>query len=107
MQMNPYLPDSKPNFWLSCLTVNGDCVVTPERILEVLDQWNIEARPIWKPMHLQPLFADRDFIRAEAVAVDEDIFRRGLCLPSDIKMTRREQELVMDVIRSCFEEQYV
>lgn len=107
VQMNPYLPDSKPNFWLSCLTVNGDCVVTPERILEVLDQWNIEARPIWKPMHLQPLFADRDFIRAEAVAVDEDIFRRGLCLPSDIKMTRREQELVMDVIRSCFEEQYV
>ena len=102
VQMNPYLPDSKPNFWLSCLTVNRDCTVTPQRLLEKLDEWNIEARPIWKPMHLQPLFADRDFIRVENDAVDEDIFRRGLCLPSDIKMTGREQNLVMDIIRSCF-----
>lgn len=102
--MNPYLADSRPNFWLSCFTVNEGCGVAPMHILRVLEQHNIESRPIWKPMHMQPLFRDHDFITAGGPAVDEDIFARGLCLPSDIKMTPREQDFVIEVIRSCFEE---
>lgn len=100
--MNPYLEDTSPNFWLSCMTVNEGCEVSPIHIIDVLNDHGIEARPIWKPMHQQPLFAGYDFITVEDQPVDADIFARGLCLPSDIKMTREEQDYVVDVIRSCF-----
>ena len=100
--MNPYLPDSRPNFWLSCLTINEGSSVDPLTVIETLGAHNVEARPIWKPMHMQPVFRDCDFVTAKERPVDEDIFARGLCLPSDIKMTEEEQEYVMDVIRSCF-----
>ncbi len=100
--MNPYLPDSKPNFWLSCMTVNEGVDVDPMDIIRKLAECNVEARPIWKPMHMQPVFDGHDFITAEDRPVNEDIFARGLCLPSDIKMTEEEQDYVMDVIRSCF-----
>ncbi len=100
--MNPYLSDMKPNFWLSCMTVDNDCSVDPMRIMAVLAEHNIEARPIWKPMHMQPVFEGYDFISVSDTPVNEDIFRRGLCLPSDIKMTAEEQQYVIDIIKSCF-----
>lgn len=100
--MNPYLEDTVPNFWLSCLLMDENCPVQPLALMEALAQNNIEARPIWKPMHMQPVFAGHDFITVAEKPVNEDIFRRGLCLPSDIKMTEAEQDRVVDVIRKCF-----
>lgn len=121
VQMNPYLSDTEPNFWLSCLLVDKDAMTEqirsdhdsrytkesgkscPDEIREVLASYNIETRPIWKPMHLQPIYADHDFITAaDGVCVDEDIFNRGLCLPSDIKMTVEEQDAVIEIIRGLF-----
>lgn len=121
VQMNPYLSDTDPNFWLSCLLVDKDAMTEqirsdhdsrytkesgkscPDEIREVLASYNIETRPIWKPMHLQPIYADHDFITAaDGICVDEDIFNRGLCLPSDIKMTVEEQDAVIEIIRSLF-----
>lgn len=102
VSMNPYLPDTRPNFWLSCMLMDADCKVDPMTVLEKLDAANIEARPVWKPMHLQPVFRGRDFICAEDKPVDEDLFKRGLCLPSDIKMTEEEQMRVVEVVKSCF-----
>ncbi len=121
VQMNPYLSDTEPNFWLSCLLVDEDAMTEqirsdhdsrytkesgkscPDEIREVLASYNIETRPIWKPMHLQPIYADHDFITAaDGICVDEDIFNRGLCLPSDIKMTVEEQDAVIEIIRSLF-----
>lgn len=121
VQMNPYLSDTEPNFWLSCLLVDKDAMTEqirsdhdsrytkesgkscPDEIRDVLASYNIETRPIWKPMHLQPIYADHDFITAaDGVCVDEDIFNRGLCLPSDIKMTVEEQDAVIEIIRGLF-----
>lgn len=101
VKMNPYLAESHPNFWLSCLTIDSDCKVNPERIRLALEVENIESRPIWKPMHLQPVFAGCDYISGVA-SVSENIFARGLCLPSDVKMTEAEQMQVIEIIRSCF-----
>lgn len=100
--MNPYLADTLPNFWLSCITINGDCKVKFMDIYNKLNEFNIESRPVWKPMHMQPVFKGHDFITVEQKAVDEDIFSRGLCLPSDIKMTEAQQDYVIKVIKSCF-----
>ena len=100
--MNPYLADTKPNFWLSCLLIDEGCNVDAMELMKRLADHNVEARPIWKPMHMQPVFAGYDFITAGDTAVNEDIFKRGLCLPSDIKMTEEEQDYVIDIIRSAF-----
>lgn len=121
VQMNPYLTDTDPNFWLSCLLVDGDAMTEqirsdhdsrytkesgkscPDEIREALASYNIETRPIWKPMHLQPIYQNHDFITAEdGSCADEDIFERGLCLPSDIKMTPEEQDAVIEIIREVF-----
>ena len=102
--MNPYLDCTEPNFWLSCVLFDEGCGVNAMDILNKLNEGNAEARPIWKPMHMQPLYADNDFIYVEDTPVNEDIFARGLCLPSDIKMTEAEQDYIIDIIRSCFEE---
>lgn len=100
--MNPYLPCSEPNFWLSCMTIDPTkSSVKPTAVMAVLAEENIEARPIWKPMHLQPVFADRDFISVNGDS-GKDIFERGLCLPSDIKMTAKEQNYVIELIRGIF-----
>ena len=101
VKMNPYLPDSHPNFWLSCVTINPDSQVTPEQLRLALETENIESRPIWKPMHLQPVFAGNDFVTT-GDQVGEDIFARGLCLPSDIKMTEEQQKRVVSIIRRTF-----
>ncbi len=100
--MNPYLEDTVPNFWLSCMLIDKDCTVNPIDIMNKLNDANVEARPIWKPMHMQPVFKDNDFISAEEASVGEEIFTRGLCLPSDIKMTAEEQEKVIEIIKEMF-----
>lgn len=100
--MNPYLDNTKPNFWLSCLLIDEGCQVAPMDILNRLNEANVESRPIWKPMHMQPVFRGHDVVSAADKSVGEDVFARGLCLPSDIKMTEEEQQYVIDAIRSCF-----
>ena len=137
--MNPYDPsEAEPNFWLSCLLIdesamckqvrsdNETCYISesgktcPDEILEKLAQYNAEGRPIWKPMHLQPVYAECDFFTAEGlytsekncnigvgentqpVGVGEDIFNRGLCLPSDIKNTAEDMERIIEIVSSQF-----
>ncbi len=101
VKMNPYLKCSRPNFWLSCIMIDKETKVKPEIIRLALEKENIESRPIWKPMHLQPVFAKNDFISVDG-DVGGDIFKSGLCLPSDIKMTVEQQDETVDIIRSCF-----
>ena len=100
MSMNPYLPYTKPNFWLSCLLMDESIKIKPEELCARLAEYNVEARPIWKPMHLQPVFKNNDFIAAEdGMDVGADIFKRGICLPSDIKMTAEVQDIVIAMIK--------
>ncbi len=122
VSMNPYIEDEmEPNFWLSCLLIDkeamcrqerGACAASyvsekgktcPTEILETLAAQNIEGRPIWKPMHMQPIYKKFPFVSLSGADAGVDIFTRGLCLPSDIKMTADEQEKVIKIVRSCFE----
>jgi dTDP-4-amino-4,6-dideoxygalactose transaminase len=100
LSMNPYLENTVPNFWLSCILLNKDVEITPLELMEKLREQNIETRPLWKPMHMQPVFKDNDFITAGDTPVNEELFLRGLCLPSDIKMTASEQQTVIDAVKS-------
>ncbi len=102
VKMNPYLDYMEPNFWLSCMLIDEGCNVQFMDIVNALEKENIEARPIWKPMHMHPLFEGYDFISVNENSVSEDIFSRGVCLPSDIKMTEEEQEKVISIIKSLF-----
>ena len=128
--------NSEPNFWLSCLIIDKEAMCRqvrsenqslyipekgkscPTEILETLASFNAEGRPIWKPMHMQPIYRMNAFVtasgngrgqtnayidRGEASDVGADIFARGLCLPSDNKMTPAEQDIIIELIRSCFE----
>lgn len=133
--MNPIPSDCEPNYWLSCLLIDKDAMCQqvrgeqdalyipehgkscPTEILEAITSINAEGRPIWKPMHAQPIYRLNPFItrdgdgRARTNAyisggvedVGMDIFARGLCLPSDNKMTEDEQENIIQVVRACFE----
>jgi len=101
ISMNPYLSDTDPNFWLSCMLIDKGVNVSPISVLEKLNELNVETRPIWKPMHMQPLYSANDFVTA-GDNVGEDVFSRGLCLPSDIKMKAEEQDFVIKAIKSCF-----
>ena len=143
VQMNPYDSEvSEPNFWLSCLLIDCEAMCRqvrgeqealyvgeagkscPTEILETLAAYNAEGRPIWKPMHMQPIYRMNPFVTREGngraktnayisggslgkdgkpLDVGMDIFQRGLCLPSDNKMTEAEQEKVIEIIRGCFE----
>lgn len=118
VQMNPYdAANSVPNFWLSCMIIDestigeGSGKATPAKILQSLMDINAEGRPIWKPMHMQPLYQGHAFVTASGVAVSgsdvrdvgADIFARGLCLPSDNKMTPDQQDAIIAAIRECFE----
>ena len=134
--MNPYdEANSEPNFWLSCLLIDKDamckqvrsdsevCYVKeagkscPTEILETLAKYNAEGRPIWKPMHMQPLYRMNPFITADGSGrcrtnayidtgrvtdVGADLFHRGLCLPSDNKMTPEEQDVIIEIVKRCF-----
>ena len=127
VQMNPYdAANSVPNFWLSCMIIDGCAVgegrgkATPAKILESLADMNAEGRPIWKPMHMQPLYRGHAFVTAAGAfagkegdrafsgeegadtSVGADIFARGLCLPSDNKMTPDQQDAIISAIRECF-----
>ena len=141
--MNPYDEDSsEPNFWLSCLLIEPEAMckqvrgeqealyipetgkTCPTEILEILARYNAEGRPIWKPMHMQPIYRMNGFVTREGngraktnayiaggavgkdgrpLDVGMDLFHRGLCLPSDNKMTEEEQKTVIEIVRSCFE----
>lgn len=104
ISMNPMNPDGDANNWLSCITLKEGCRVTPTAVMDALEAENIESRPIWKPMNLQPVFADCDFFNhnADGISVGEDIFNRGLCLPSDIKNTDADMERIIGIIRGLF-----
>ena len=136
VSMNPYIEDiMEPNFWLSCLLIDEDAMCEqvrsdskalyiktkgkscPTEILEKLSEYNAEGRPIWKPMHMQPIYHANPFVTAngdgrcltnayissdEKTSVGEDIFTRGLCLPSDNKMTVEEQDAIIELIKGCF-----
>lgn len=135
VSMNPYDElNSEPNFWLSCMLIDKSAMckqvrsdknslyikekgkTCPTEILETLASFNAEGRPIWKPMHAQPVYMNNPFItengtgraRTNAYIAGEtedigmDIFGRGLCLPSDNKMTEKEQEKVIEIVKSCF-----
>lgn len=143
VSMNPYdEKSSEPNFWLSCMIIDkeamckqvrSDCEALyisesgkscPTEILQTLAKYNAEGRPIWKPMHMQPIYRMNEFITREGsgraktnayisggtlgkdgnpLDVGMDIFHRGLCLPSDNKMTVEEQNEIIEIIKSCFE----
>lgn len=105
IKMQPIPKNTKPNHWLSVMTIDKDSKVKPLNIMETLEKENIDSRPVWKPMHLQPVFKGYDFITAknDGTSVSEDLFNRGVCLPSDTKMTEEEQERVIDIIKKCFE----
>ena len=118
--MNPYDESvCEPNFWLSCMLIDKQAMckqmrgdlqaqfvkeegkTCPTEILQTLEKYNVEGRPIWKPMHMQPIYRENAFVSAGG-DVGADIFERGLCLPSDIKMTAEEQDVVIQMIKSCF-----
>lgn len=102
--MAPVLDGCKPNFWLSVLTIDEGCDVTPDDVLAVLTADNIEARRAWNPMHNQPIFSDADFISCkDGESVGNDIFRRGVCMPSGTGMTEEDLQRVADVFRTAFE----
>ena len=143
VSMNPYdVSNSEPNFWLSCLLIDsdfmcrqvrGECEALynpehgkscPTEILNVIGSINAEGRPIWKPMHMQPIYRRNDFVTREGSGraktntyvpggtvgkdgmpsdVGMDIFHRGLCLPSDIKMTPEQQEKIIEIVKACFD----
>lgn len=102
--MNPLNPEGEANYWLSCMTIAPEGPVTPNQVMDALQEENIESRPIWKPMHLQPVFEKYDFFNhnTEGISVGEDIFNRGLCLPSDIKNTDEDMELIIRIVRGLF-----
>ncbi len=135
VSMNPYDEErAQPNFWLSCLLIDEEAMCPqvrgeqealyrsqpgkscPTEILETLAQYNAEGRPIWKPMHLQPIYRMNGFvtrhgsgraqtnayIAGETVDVGADIFQRGLCLPSDNKLTPAQQERIIEIVKACF-----
>lgn len=102
IEMKPVPIDTKPNYWLSTMLLKEGSKVTPLNVMEALEKENIESRPIWKPMHMQPVFEKYDFIKVEDKPVSEDIFARGVCLPSDTKMTKEEQQEVIRIIKELF-----
>lgn len=143
LQMNPVdKENASPNYWLSCILINEEAMCKqvrseqeylyvsekgkscPHEILDTLFKYNAEGRPIWKPMHMQPIYRNHIFITREGdgraktnayiqggtlgkdgkpLDVGMDIFQRGLCLPSDNKMTPEQQDMIIEMIRSCFE----
>ena len=135
VRMNPYDAErSIPNFWLSCMLIDEGAMCEqirddqqalyrpepgkscPTEILETLAKFNAEGRPIWKPMHMQPIYRTNPFVTVEGngrgrtnayikdsgIDVGADIFRRGLCLPSDNKMTPEQQDVIIEIIHRCF-----
>ncbi|HBN84515.1 MAG TPA: aminotransferase DegT [Clostridiales bacterium] len=99
LEMMPVHPDSDPNYWLSCILLNGK--VSPTQIIKVLGENNIEARYTWKPMHMQPYFSEYEFV---GEGICEEIFNRGVCLPSDTKLTLDDLDRIVELIRSVWKQ---
>lgn len=105
IQMNPMNPKGDANNWLSGMAVAADSGVTPDMVMDVLEEkLNAECRPIWKPMHMQPVFEACDFFahNEDGTSVGEDVFARGLCLPSDIKNTDEDMEAIIRTVKELF-----
>ena len=103
IEMMPEKAEERSNRWLSTLTLKADSKVKPLDIIESLEKENIESRPVWKPMHLQPIFEKYDFIQVEnGISVGEDLFNRGVCLPSDTKNTPEIMEKITKIIKELF-----
>ena len=102
--MNPMNPEGDANCWLSGMIIEESCGVTPDMVMDALEEINVESRPIWKPMHLQPVFAKEDFFPhyEDGRSIGEYVFARGLCLPSDIKNTDEDMELIIQTVKGCF-----
>ena len=103
IEMQPIPENTKPNYWLSVITLKENSKVKPIDIMEALEKENIESRPVWKPMHMQPVFKDYDFIKVEGDAVSTELFERGICLPSDTNMTKEDQDRVINIIKKLWE----
>lgn len=102
--MAPVLEGCKPNFWLSVATIDEGCDITPDDIFNALADNNIESRRAWNPMHNQPIFADSDFVTCkEGESVGNDIFRRGICMPSGTAMTEEDLQRVAAAVKKVFE----
>lgn len=86
-----------PNYWLSSVTLSGK--IRPIDVMEALEAENIESRPVWKPMHMQPFFGKYDFV---GTGVSEKLFENGVCLPSDTKMTDEDLEKVVAIIKGLW-----
>ena len=105
IEMMPVCEYGEPNYWLTTITLSENSKIKPLDIILALEKDNIESRPIWKPMHIQPYYKEYDFYShndEDEVSVSEDIFNRGICLPSDTKMTKEEQEKVIKIIKELF-----
>ena len=102
IELQPIPEDTVPNHWLTAITVKENSKVKPLDIMVALEKENIESRPVWKPMHMQPVFANCDFVKVEEKAVSKDLFERGVCLPSDTKMTEEEQNKVIEIIKGLW-----
>lgn len=103
IEMQPIPNNTKPNHWLSVITLKENSKIKPLEIMEALEKENIESRPVWKPMHMQPVFKAYDFIKVSDKPISEELFEKGVCLPSDTKMTNEEQEVVINIIKKLFE----
>ena len=93
----------EPNYWLSCMTLNENSKVKPLDIILALEKENIESRPVWKPMHMQPFFKDYKFFsEKDGVSISEDLFNRGICLPSDTKNSIEEFKIIVEIVKGLF-----
>lgn len=104
IEMMPLCSYGESNCWLSVITLKQECKVTPLDIILALEKHNIESRPVWKPMHLQPVYEACEFYshNEDGISVAEDIFQRGVCLPSDTKMTLEDMSQVIEIIKELF-----
>lgn len=102
IKVAPCPKDCKSNRWLSTAMLDADCGVKPADIISALRFADIEARHAWKPLHLQPVYADSKFVSVEESPVADDLFNRGLCLPSDTKMSDEDVEHIISVVKGIF-----
>lgn len=104
IQMAPICDYGEPNYWLSVMTIDSSSKVKPLDVMIALEEDNIESRPIWKPMHLQPYYEKYPFYNHnnDGISVAEDIFNRGVCLPSDTKMTDEDMDRVIGIVKGLW-----
>lgn len=104
IEMMPIREYGEANYWLSCITIKETSVVKPSDIINGLEENNIEARHIWKPMHLQPFYKEYKYFTDNGESVSKMIFERGVCLPSDTKMIIKDQKEVIKIVKKVFSE---